>query len=191
MTSNPDAWQAYAACVGHPTRLFFPENVAADSARVARAKAVCATCPVTSQCLDAAYANDERFGVWGGLDPAERGARRDRRRGRPVLHVAGQPVSISTYNNHGCRCDGCREAVHTWRNSRADRSVSVSSQPAAPAGAPSRSAPLAADPGSPPRTARAGEARRPDVASPSVTSDGRGAERAARRSAPHSRGDLA
>ena len=182
MTSNPDAWQAYAACIGHPTRLFFPENVAADSARVARAKAVCATCPVTSQCLDAAYANDERFGVWGGLDPAERGARRDRRRGRPVLHRARQPVSISTYNNHGCRCEGCLEAVHTWRNNRVDRSASVS----APVGAPSRSAPLAADPGSPPRTARAGEARRPDD---SLSSDGGGAERAARRSAPHFLGD--
>jgi hypothetical protein len=25
-------------------------------------------------------------------------------------HVEGKPVSYTTYNNHKCRCDGCRKA---------------------------------------------------------------------------------
>jgi WhiB family redox-sensing transcriptional regulator len=40
--------------------------------RESRAKAVCASCPVRAECLDAAIANGERYGVWGGLTDTER-----------------------------------------------------------------------------------------------------------------------
>ncbi|WP_037837933.1 WhiB family transcriptional regulator [Streptomyces sp. NRRL S-337] len=42
--------------------------------RYDEAKADCASCPVRvrNACLDTAIANDERYGVWGGLDPTER-----------------------------------------------------------------------------------------------------------------------
>ena len=34
-------------------------------------------------------------------------------------HLAGRSVSASTYTNHHCRCDGCREEWATYaRNSR-------------------------------------------------------------------------
>lgn len=50
----------------------------------ARAKAVCAGCPVRSDCLEYALdmvANvDDQYGVWGGLDPAERRKLRSKRR---------------------------------------------------------------------------------------------------------------
>lgn len=36
------------------------------------AKAICATCPVVSQCRDWALANNEPWGIWGGMNPAER-----------------------------------------------------------------------------------------------------------------------
>lgn len=30
-------------------------------------------------------------------------------------HIAGKPVSNSTYRNHGCRCDGCRTAATKYQ----------------------------------------------------------------------------
>lgn len=35
---------------------------------VAQAKATCGRCPVRAQCLAYALANDERYGIWGGVD---------------------------------------------------------------------------------------------------------------------------
>ncbi|HJR18350.1 MAG TPA: WhiB family transcriptional regulator, partial [Actinomycetota bacterium] len=36
------------------------------------AKRICAQCAVRDECLDYALANDERFGIWGGLSERER-----------------------------------------------------------------------------------------------------------------------
>lgn len=36
------------------------------------AKAACLTCPVLAQCRDWALANDQDWGIWGGLNPEER-----------------------------------------------------------------------------------------------------------------------
>ncbi len=53
------------------------------ASRTARAKAVCHTCPVLDLCLETALARREKGGVWGGLEPHERGKlQRDRRQGR-------------------------------------------------------------------------------------------------------------
>ncbi|GGV04043.1 hypothetical protein GCM10010495_14630 [Kitasatospora herbaricolor] len=51
---------------------FFPE--AGDEVGAVRAKRICAGCPVRSACLAYALATDEPHGVFGGLDPTERGA---------------------------------------------------------------------------------------------------------------------
>lgn len=37
-----------------------------------RARQVCAKCTYRSRCLDLAFVNGERLGVWGGLTPDER-----------------------------------------------------------------------------------------------------------------------
>jgi hypothetical protein len=29
-------------------------------------------------------------------------------------HLDGQPVSVSTYSNHGCHCDGCTAAQRVY-----------------------------------------------------------------------------
>ena len=47
---------------------FFPEK--GGSTR--EAKKVCVGCEVRSECLEYALANDERFGIWGGLSERER-----------------------------------------------------------------------------------------------------------------------
>ena len=53
-------------CRGAEPELFFPgPGESAD-----QAKAICASCPVRAECLALARANEERFGVWGGVDPA-------------------------------------------------------------------------------------------------------------------------
>ena len=70
------AWQTDALCAQTDPEAFFPEK--GGSTR--DAKRVCEACPVSGECLDYAMANDEKFGIWGGLSERER--RRLRRRGR-------------------------------------------------------------------------------------------------------------
>jgi WhiB family redox-sensing transcriptional regulator len=58
--------------------LFFPER--GDVLGVARAKAICAACPVTAECLQFALETKEKRGIWGGLSGRERRAIRSVRR---------------------------------------------------------------------------------------------------------------
>lgn len=62
------AWQADALCAQTDPEAFFPEK--GGSTR--EAKRICEGCEVRSQCLEYALANDERFGIWGGLSERER-----------------------------------------------------------------------------------------------------------------------
>ena len=62
------AWQADALCAQTDPESFFPEK--GGSTR--DAKKICTSCEVRSECLDYALANDERFGIWGGLSERER-----------------------------------------------------------------------------------------------------------------------
>jgi WhiB family redox-sensing transcriptional regulator len=65
---NPLAWQSDALCAQTDPEAFFPEK--GGSTR--DAKKICTTCEVRAQCLEYALANDERFGIWGGLSERER-----------------------------------------------------------------------------------------------------------------------
>lgn len=62
------AWQERALCAQTDPESFFPEK--GGSTR--EAKRVCTSCEVRIECLDYALANDERFGIWGGLSERER-----------------------------------------------------------------------------------------------------------------------
>lgn len=68
LTSAGTKWRDQAACQRVDVRVFFPAGE--DAALLARAKAVCHTCPVMSVCLEAGLREPE--GVWGGLSPRER-----------------------------------------------------------------------------------------------------------------------
>jgi hypothetical protein len=57
-------WWAFAACRGRSDPSFFAERGEVYSAEV---RAVCATCPVRSDCYDHAVAGGEHFGMWGGV----------------------------------------------------------------------------------------------------------------------------
>ena len=62
------AWQERALCAQTDPEAFFPEK--GGSTR--EAKRVCMSCDVRPECLSYALANDERFGIWGGLSARER-----------------------------------------------------------------------------------------------------------------------
>lgn len=70
-------WEEQARCRDiEDQSLFFPEH---GNRSPARAKAICARCEVSAECLETALANDERFGIWGGLTEKERRALTRRR----------------------------------------------------------------------------------------------------------------
>ncbi|WP_456868684.1 WhiB family transcriptional regulator [Geodermatophilus sp. SYSU D00766] len=72
------AWRLDALCAETDPEAFFPEK--GGSTR--EAKRVCAGCSVRTECLEFALANDERFGIWGGLSERERRRVRLERRER-------------------------------------------------------------------------------------------------------------
>jgi WhiB family redox-sensing transcriptional regulator len=67
-------WMRDGLCAQTDPEAFYP----AVGENATDARAVCAACPVRSQCLAYALEHDERFGVWGGTSERERRAlRRD------------------------------------------------------------------------------------------------------------------
>ena len=84
-------WMRRANCTNKPKHWFFPvressgnhaQRRVAYNEAVARAKKVCAPCPVREECLYHAQTHDEH-GIWGGTTSEERAvlARRDDARG--------------------------------------------------------------------------------------------------------------
>ena len=65
---DDQVWMLEARCLDADPEAFFPEK--GGSTR--EAKRICGICPVQSDCLDYALANDQRFGIWGGLSERER-----------------------------------------------------------------------------------------------------------------------
>src|SRR3712207_7677069 len=59
--------QERALCAETDPEAFFPEK--GGSTR--EAKKICTGCEVRNDCLEYALANDERFGIWGGLSRSE------------------------------------------------------------------------------------------------------------------------
>ncbi|MFO7300611.1 MAG: WhiB family transcriptional regulator [Actinomycetes bacterium] len=68
------SWREAAACRSRPEVDFFPSRE--DSTSIARAKAVCAGCPVREPCLEWALVTGQPDGIWGGHTPRERRAMR-------------------------------------------------------------------------------------------------------------------
>ena len=68
------SWRSKAACHGLDPTIFYPDETDDPSP----AKAVCAGCPVQSECLAFALQNPQLQGVWGGTSETERRALRGR-----------------------------------------------------------------------------------------------------------------
>ncbi|MEP7060126.1 MAG: WhiB family transcriptional regulator [Actinomycetota bacterium] len=71
-----EQWRLRAACRGEDPAVFFApayfEKRREKHAREAVAKAICARCPVRTECLDSALETNETHGVWGGFNEMER-----------------------------------------------------------------------------------------------------------------------
>ncbi|WP_374462010.1 WhiB family transcriptional regulator [Microtetraspora sp. AC03309] len=61
-------WQESALCAQTDPEMWFPEKGASN----ADAKRVCRSCEVRAECLEYALANEEPYGVWGGLSEMQR-----------------------------------------------------------------------------------------------------------------------
>jgi WhiB family redox-sensing transcriptional regulator len=80
-----EPWQRDAACREHPGVDYFPPR----GAPTGPARAVCANCLVTGECLAYALEHNIKHGVWGGLSERERRRlRRDRAIARRAELVA-------------------------------------------------------------------------------------------------------
>lgn len=61
-------WRTAGICTQTDAETWYPEK----GQRADTAKRLCAHCPVIDDCLQWALDTDERYGVWGGLNPRER-----------------------------------------------------------------------------------------------------------------------
>ncbi|HEY2579006.1 MAG TPA: WhiB family transcriptional regulator [Streptosporangiaceae bacterium] len=81
-------WAARGACRGSDPELFFPIAHAGPAAsQLAKARAICAQCPVQRECLEFAVESGQDFGVWGGMSEGERRVLR-RKQSRHRRYVA-------------------------------------------------------------------------------------------------------
>jgi WhiB family redox-sensing transcriptional regulator len=73
-------WRHRARCRTVDPELFFPDGHSpAFHDQIQAAKAICGLCPVREPCLGWALDTGQNYGIWAGLDEAER---RQLRRGR-------------------------------------------------------------------------------------------------------------
>lgn len=75
MSIYGEQWRDAAACVELGTAMFFEEG---ESGLLSKQPAqptisrICESCAVRKECLEFALANNEKYGIWGGLTPYQR-----------------------------------------------------------------------------------------------------------------------
>lgn len=77
MTTAPSRdWQVRGLCRGNQAHLFFPpstiERKDERERREAKARSICAVCPVRRECTEYAMQIREPYGIWGGYTEVER-----------------------------------------------------------------------------------------------------------------------
>jgi hypothetical protein len=79
----PEFDLSLALCAQTDPEIFFP--IKGDQGAAQKAKDICRQCEVQKDCLAWAVANNEEFGIWGGLTPKERRGLRER--GKPIKRL--------------------------------------------------------------------------------------------------------
>lgn len=75
MESARDHWREDAACKGKAGTIFYPDHRIVNDIRWEVPRKICADCSVKIQCLEMVLKyedTDDRWGMFGGLTPAER-----------------------------------------------------------------------------------------------------------------------
>jgi WhiB family transcriptional regulator, redox-sensing transcriptional regulator len=87
-------WRSASACLHADPNIFFPISTTGRAIeQIAKAKAVCAHCPVRGQCLEYAQSHDPIYGIWGGTTAEERQrARRREQRATRTRERATTPI---------------------------------------------------------------------------------------------------
>jgi WhiB family transcriptional regulator, redox-sensing transcriptional regulator len=92
-------WRSVAACRSADPELFFPiSNSGKSLEQIAKAKAICAGCPVGRDCLAFALRTRQTYGIWGGATEEERdvaGRRALLNRGERDDRVPGAHAAVS------------------------------------------------------------------------------------------------
>jgi WhiB family redox-sensing transcriptional regulator len=89
LTNSDYRWRKDAACRDTSPDLFFPIGTTGQAlVQIDQAKAVCAVCPVQTDCLQFALATNQDSGIWGGT------TEEDRRKLRRA-YVARQKSAVS------------------------------------------------------------------------------------------------
>ena len=70
LTPFPEELAQVALCAQTDPELFFPPK--GDDGMAKRARAICAMCPITAECLAWALTHREDYGIWGGMSPKQR-----------------------------------------------------------------------------------------------------------------------
>ena len=79
-TIDTHRWQDDAACREVGWGAFFVEHPTLPVS-YAKARAICARCPVRVECLEFALETNSEYGIWGGVTETERKRMRRERRG--------------------------------------------------------------------------------------------------------------
>ncbi|TFV91389.1 WhiB family transcriptional regulator [Blastococcus sp. CT_GayMR16] len=124
---RPPDWTRQAACTDHDPALFDADT----GPNTARARIICASCPVRLRCAHEALDDAIDGGTWGGLTTADR--RAIARGDYGDLGTYDKPGAArhgdrSRYNTctagpGGSKCAACRESMRRWQ---ADRRGSTS-----------------------------------------------------------------
>jgi WhiB family redox-sensing transcriptional regulator len=91
---EPDAgmeWKQLGSCREADPDMWFPER----GSSVKEAKRICQGCPVRYRCLEYALADDEGFGVWGGMSERERRRHKRARQQAGLQATAPSPLRTS------------------------------------------------------------------------------------------------
>ena len=93
-TGSATNWRSAAACLLADPDLFFPISSTGPAERqIARAKTICARCPVRQECLEFALGQGLAYGIWGGTTPEDRQRDRRRKRRRAAAAAAKRTVA--------------------------------------------------------------------------------------------------
>jgi WhiB family transcriptional regulator, redox-sensing transcriptional regulator len=73
-----DDWRAHAACANHPDpEIFFPVSTVRTKPyreETFEARLICANCPANTECFQHAVESGYSYGIWAGIDFADREA---------------------------------------------------------------------------------------------------------------------